>query len=414
MNLEKLVKFEERKDLEDWASLDRLLKSSGYFSDYRTKERPLVSEFGRFLRSFGVKRITDAHAHSFKYAHFRQPRPVEGTICPALPVTSIPNFPIELLLWVCREVYTNGAGLPFDAVAFPLPIYHMDARQQNAYLLSRSKQYTCVHPFALAPPSFSKAELEALVDSGFRGLKPYYFLKDLGISRQEDFGEAYGRMRLSDWLTDELLDVAEKKGVPVVLHVAPSNDDSYRDAEKAVRSRPNVNFLLAHFGLCSTVELFKRYLGRYAGRCNAFLDASNVRDPGVLAHAFRTFDAGQLVYGSDLPFGLIRHGTVVITKEMVDRLPDEGMRERLSKAVGMPFPSTKGDYVYLRQPSLRELQRIIPLDVVESHRLSLVEQLLATKLACEGLVEKKEFGKEEMSGLLQSFFHGNARRLLSK
>ncbi len=313
MNLENLVKFEVRRDLEDWDKLNRLLKTREYFEKYEQREKPLVLKFGRFLKKYGVKKIIDSHTHSFTYEHFMEPRPVEGRISPALPVTSVPNSPAELVLWVCNEVYANGAGVPFEVVTFGLPIYNTDVPKQNEYVLSKSRKYAPrLHPFALTPP-FSGSKLEKLVKAGFRGFKPYYLLRDIDFKKYLD-------MNVSDWLTDDILIASEESNLPIMLHIAPPTENAYREVAGMIKKHPNVKFILAHLGICHTIENFNKYARPYGGCENVFLETSNIQSAEVLEHAFLNFGESQLLYGSDLPFSLIRHGIVTITQKMVDGL----------------------------------------------------------------------------------------------
>lgn len=410
MNIEKLVKFDVRRDLEDWDKLNRLLGSEEYFSEYREKEKPDVQNFGDFLRRYGVKKMIDAHTHSFKYEHFAKRRLVEGRICPALPVTSIPNAPAEFIKWICKEVYGEGVGVPFKFVTFGLPIYHMWAGTQNEYVLSASKKHPEICPFALAPPSFSRQELERMVKAGFRGFKPYYLLRDWDMKEQSEF-KKYFSIEISDWLTEEILTVAESSGLPVLLHVVPPGERTYNRLEGVIRDHKNVKFILAHLGICHTIKEFDKDVSRYRDFGNVFFDTSNLQNSEVLAHAFRTLGGNQLMFGSDLPFSLVHCKIIELTKELISRIESEEVREKYSKHEGIIFPSTRGPYNYT--PYLKELQDLIPREEVEAYKMAMVVEMKAVQTACQNLVAEKEFTQKEMSEFLKAFFYGNAQRLLN-
>ncbi len=431
MNIEKLVQFRIDKRLEDWKELNRILKRDEYFSEYEKKEKPEVQDVGAFLSRYGVTKIIDSHTHSFRYEHFKTPRPTEWNICPTMPVTSIPNSPASLIGWVCREVYYKTIGVPYEFITFGLPIYHTDIDKQNDYILAASRKYKTVLPFALAHPDFSKQKLKGLVAKGFRGFKPYSLMRDQDIKKQTDLTEIYLNMELSSWLTPNILGAAKETGVPIMLHIEPETEKTQKIARELILDHPKVNFILAHFGLCHTVEAFKDFAECYAGLDHVFLETSNLQNPEVLEYAFQKLGTHQVLYGSDLPFSLIRHGVVQLTQEMVDdaiklrdqeaskkRMADEELKElddakkRLTKTVGMKFPSTKGDFVYLQSPNIRALQSSIPKRIVETHQMAIVSQLRAIQAACQNLVAKKYFTPQEMSGFLQAFFCGNAKRLL--
>lgn len=422
MNLEKLVKFEVREDLDDWEALERLLRSEAYFSEYEKNEKPLLQEFGQFLKDNRVRRIIDFHTISFKYEHFNVKRFVEGRLYPVLHVTSIPNFPLNMARWIAREIYSHGVGLPFKLVVFGLPIYHTDVRLQNQYIL-RSSAAVGACPFALTPPDFTKNELEDLVKSGFRGFKPYYLLKDLNFGSQGEFGTKFPLMEVKDWLTDDLLEVADEHGLPIMLHIAPSinekgkpNDAVYGDVRKRIRKYQNARFILTHLGLCHTPELFGNFMDRYKSCGNVLLEASTIQNPEVLEYAFKVFDKSQLLYGSDLPFSLIRQKVVVMTPEIAECFPTPELRSLFIKKAGLPFTLTKGDYLFNRLEVMKAFKEaaIKHMGGEPEYMIALAEEFLAKRYACERLVEQGFFTVRELPEFLNSFFHGNAENLLKR
>ncbi|OHB57164.1 MAG: hypothetical protein A2Y12_13540 [Planctomycetes bacterium GWF2_42_9] len=159
----------------------------------------------------------------------------------------------------------------------------------------------------LTGPQFSDNELEEQVKTlKPHGLKPYMFFSML---------ENYNDSRITDFLPESQIAIADKYGLSITLHLAKTrglaDKVNLNEINRLVKSYPNVNFILAHCGRCFIAPNMDAALEQLIVAPNLWLDTSAVCDTGVFLHLFSRYDRKQILFGTDLVTASGFRGTYV-------------------------------------------------------------------------------------------------------
>jgi len=317
------------------------------------------------LRDFLPHRIIDCHTH-IGLANHVGPLPEERRReMWALDVAQ--ELTVEQLNeWNARLF----PGHDTQACAFGWPIRECDLERSNAYVAQSAPQLRAT--FLVTDPHWPAGKVRDLVVEGaFAGLKPY---PDLA-------GEvASSEAAIPDYFPESHQAVAEELGLVVMLHLP--RRERLRDLRNLTEVRalsqahPAVPIIVAHIGRAYTMSLAEGSLHQLADLGNVYFDFAMNLNTQVIALCVREVGASRLLYGSDLPIGLMR-----------------GMREYRGDEY---LNYTDGDYVWNTDRK--------PPEVEATYTLFLYEQLRAFRLAAEqtGLSEDD----------LLNVFSGNIERLL--
>ncbi len=190
-------------------------------------------------------------------------------------------------------------------IAFPLPLQEVDLEAANEYVADLMVREPGVKGFLLSDPTDTgrtRAVFEKALRRGvrFRGVKPYFDL--LGKSNYET--------TMPEFIPQDLLEFMDSERLIMMLHTSglgmcdPENQRFVRDV---LDSYPNVTIILAHMGRYLKVEDFLAFADSdLPGHPRLFLEMSSASRPEVYERALqerRLWD--RLLFGSDLPFGLI-------------------------------------------------------------------------------------------------------------
>jgi hypothetical protein len=135
------------------------------------------------------------------------------------------------------------------------------------------------------------AEAERCLDAGARGIKLH--------PRAE-------RFRLEERLTEPIFAVADERGVPVLIHAGRGIPALGRDAVELCERFPGARLILAHAGVCDLAWVWREA----ASHPNLFFDTAWWNAPDLLA-LFALVPPGQVVFGSDLPYGTPLQSTIL-------------------------------------------------------------------------------------------------------
>lgn len=241
----------------------------------------------------------DAHVHL-------GPPEVMGPLSPErrkLPLATFSHLTLEALETWYRQLYSSKriAGL----IAFPFPLQEVDIEAANRYIIELMKRDPRVKGFALAHPTDAGrtcATLDKALEEGvrFSGIKPYFDLLGKGV-----FACA-----ISEFIPEALLRLMDRERLILMLHTSRTgmgereNQDYLRDV---LERFPHVRIILAHMGRYLAVDEFFRF-------CDAglleypmlYLEMSSASRPEVYARVLEYPQVfSRLLFGSDLPFGLI-------------------------------------------------------------------------------------------------------------
>jgi predicted TIM-barrel fold metal-dependent hydrolase len=257
------------EDIPSWTETDRQI--------YDTEIRPWLPD-----------RLFDAHTHLIDNAlHPRLAETMPLALDPMLGNIDLPRLEAWWRM-LFPEAQVSGLLMAF-------PTEDVDVAAENAFV-ARSAEGT-PHRFSLMTrPETPAADLEAEV-LRWRpaGLKPY-----LVFARRPDPENA----ALRDLIPEEQLDVADRHGLAVTLHVAKArgmaDPDNLRDIARLVHDFPRCQFILAHCGRCFIAANMEAALEALPVEENLWLDTSAVCDTGVFLHLFRRYDPTRLIFGTDL------------------------------------------------------------------------------------------------------------------
>ena len=177
----------------------------------------------------------------------------------------------------------------------------------NKYVVECNKEYgfpTLARCDYATPPD----ELEAVVKAGgFLGLKPYLTNCPKYIPSSE--------IRIFDFLPKEHLEVANKNGWIVMLHIPrsarlrdPVNVAQIMEIEEKY---PNVKLIVAHIGRAYSKEDFGNAFEILKNTKNMYFDfTANLLDEAMV-EAIKTVGVDRFLYGTDLPIATMRMYRIV-------------------------------------------------------------------------------------------------------
>ena len=156
----------------------------------------------------------------------------------------------------------------------------------------------------VAPDSDPDTVFHALQSGIFSGLKPYLTLSKQYPQYQD----------VADFLPDWLCALANRFGVPIVLHLGKQFAIADPENLSAIRhictQYPSVPLILAHCGSAfNQWNLIDALPGLYPYE-NLFFDLSFLCESAPTALLLQKFGAGRLLWGSDFPC-CVRHGRSV-------------------------------------------------------------------------------------------------------
>lgn len=182
-----------------------------------------------------------------------------------------------------------------------------DIEQMNAFVLETNKDYN--YPMLYRTDySQTPEELEEKVKAGgFLGLKPY-------ITCSPSYIPA-GEIRIFDYLPESHLEVANKNGWIVMLHIPRA--DRLRDPVNIAqimeidRKYPNVKLIVAHVGRAYSRADFGNAFEIIKESKNLYFDfTANVLDDAI-TEAIKCVGVDRVIYGTDLPIALMRMYRIV-------------------------------------------------------------------------------------------------------
>ena len=190
------------------------------------------------LDGFVPRRIFDAHTHVYRWAHNLDPAKQSGPH--AVTGGAFPEADWALLneadrlLMPGREVHRLTFGFPFAGAC--------DFGAANRFTAEQAAGDPGSAALMLVHPSMTERYLEERVARhGFLGFKPYRFYAVTGDPVE---------CRITDFLPEQQIRVADRLGLLVVLHLAKrdwaADADNLADLERLTEQYPRVKWILAH------------------------------------------------------------------------------------------------------------------------------------------------------------------------
>ncbi len=331
--------------------------------------------YERSLRDFLPDRLIDIHSHVWLARNA-----VRASGSPRMvswPDRVAAENPIEDHLECYRLLFPGKTVIP---CIFAGLIDELSAEAANAYVRESARAHG-LPALLFALPQWSGREAERRVRAGgFQGLKGYLSLAPAYLARQE--------IRVFDFLPPHLLEVADRHGWLVMLHLP--RDARLRDPVNLaqvleIEQRfPRLQLVLAHVGRAYCEEDVGEAFEVLKDSRRLVFDFSANCNERVFERALRAVGPRRFLFGSDLPILRMRTRRICENGIYVNLVP-RGL-----------YGDVAGDR------SMREL------DGPEAERLTffMYEELLALRRA----VEKVGLSSADV----QDMFYGNAARLLSR
>jgi hypothetical protein len=133
------------------------------------------------------------------------------------------------------------------------------------------------------PHDNAPAEARRALDAGARGIKLHPRAEQFTLDHQQ---------------AGELFEIAEERGVPILIHAGRGIPALGKHVVEHARRHPGANVILAHAGICDLAWIWRSA----AELPNLFFDTS-WWNPADLITLFSLVPPGQVLYGSDAPYG---------------------------------------------------------------------------------------------------------------
>jgi len=233
-------------------------------------------------------RVFDIHTHAYRHEHVGPDSPVlkHGVFCDVYPDAGWDELDAaDAILLPGREVHRIAFGFPFQDVDF---------NAINQFTIEESRQDPDSGAFLLVNPDMTQEDVgRRIVEDGFLGLKPYR------LYSKSDPAES----RITDFLPEHQLDVAERYGLPVILQLSKrrgvADPDNIRDLEHLTQAYPNIKWIMAHCSRGFYPQPLDRVGDRLAKLQNVFFDTAAVCDYGSYDILLDLVGPGRILYGSD-------------------------------------------------------------------------------------------------------------------
>lgn len=249
------------------------------------------------LRDFLPETIVDLHSHLAVPGSMARPS------AERLARYWVLRLPMEQTAEEFLEAYQLLLpGKCVSASAFAMPLVESDIQLQNRCVLQASRSHPGrIFPFLVVTPEMTEASIERSLDEGFVGLKPY-----------PDFvsSDHPGEERIAEFLTPSMCAVADRRKLPVILHISRSrrfaDKENLADLIQIANQYPGMRLVVAHFGRSYTPMYLEKGLEALGSKDLWWYDFSAVTNPEVFRLALQNIPHERICFGFDNPLMLSR------------------------------------------------------------------------------------------------------------
>ncbi len=322
--------------------------------DITPQEHDKIKEYSDWL----LPVIIDAHAHSNLPEHaIDAPTKAYSHMLSTFPGYTIEESQaVHNIFHPATEIRSLRFAKTFKGIA------HAAA---NAYLLDNCPQGDRVVLYGL--PDDVPYTVDMLTDPRVAGLKMYYSYLDPNATH------------IYEIFKPEILEVAERESVPIILHPPKVITESVGDVLNLKYDFPNLKVSLAHLGLSKfDIAGLQDAYEALAENTDIVMDTALNPSADVTYRAIKTLGADRVMYGTDEPLDLLRSVPYIH--------PDKGQRITTSHFYHWQDPKEYAEYKHLAS------------NAIHAHWLCLD----ALKSAIDRLPA------DEQSTAKQKIFHDNA------
>lgn len=254
------------------------------------------------LDEFVPERVFDVHTHLYRWAFYQHPQKEQSAYHDLFGR----RYPEASRALADRCDAALLPGRTVDRLAFPFPFpfaTHVDFDASNAYLAEQLQDAPGSAGLMLVHPGMTAEHAEGALDRhGFLGFKPYRFYATSGDTVN---------CRLTDFLPAHLIDVADRRGLIVMMHLAKqdaiADAENLDDLEDLTARYPRVRWILAHCARSYSCWAIERAAPRLRRIPNLWFDTSTVCESDAFDALYSTVGIDRVMYGSDdIPVGVVR------------------------------------------------------------------------------------------------------------
>jgi glutamate-1-semialdehyde 2,1-aminomutase len=263
-----------------------------------------------FLSPYLPEKILDFHTHIWKSEHWKI-IPWEKDIKGGRYMVVEKEYTAEKLISDMRYLFPDRE---YNCVCFGLPTPSIDVEKSNAYVIEKSKKKQQLFPLLVAGKGLiSKKEIErAIFEKGFLGYKVFLPWQ----------GDNYSNIKVEDMIGNEEMDIANRYGLIVLLHVPGKNRLADPMVQKSIRyySKKYINakIILAHCGRCYHPDDMFKAIKSIKDLENVYLDTAMVMEPMIFQILFSEIKSSRIIFGTDIPIALMRGRRVYVKDHWVD------------------------------------------------------------------------------------------------
>lgn len=251
------------------------------------------------LEGFVPRRVFDVHTHIYLWEHCLEPQKERGPYAPLLSVWPEASW---AALDACDAALMPGRAVERLAFPFPLPP-PVDFAAANAYVAQQTAGRGASAALMLVAPALGADELEATIEQyGLLGLKPYRTYAASGDATH---------CRITDFLPEHQIAVAERRGLLIMLHLSRprgiADELNLTDLERLQQAAPRVRWILAHCARSYSAWAIDRAAARLRNMPQVWFDTSSVCESDAIDALYQAVGHERIMYGSDdLPVGVLR------------------------------------------------------------------------------------------------------------
>ena len=257
------------------------------------------------LDAFVPRRVFDVHTHAYRWAFNTDPEKdrVEGDdiIRDHHPEASWRGLEhCDAVLMPGREVHR---------LVFPYPFTpSCDFEACSRYVAEQIVGDPASGTLMLVQPPMTEEYLEAkIAEHGFLGFKPYRYYSITGDAVD---------CRITDFMTEAHLAVADRHGLLVTLHMARrdgiADPANIEDLQRLSAAYPNVKWILAHCARSYSAWAIEKAATALRQLPNLWYDTSSVCESDAIEALCAGVGVDRVMYGSDdIPVGVMRGKYIV-------------------------------------------------------------------------------------------------------
>jgi len=254
----------------------------------------------RELDGFVPQKIHDAHVHLFRTEFDAAANAEDSAMSRGVAERGFADTTMAFwqewntALFPGREVHGSCMGFPF-------PMVDMDV--MNQFVADEAHKDAGSVPFMLVRPGMDPRAMGDFIEkNGIVGLKPYRFYSSTGDPVE---------CGITDFLPEELIEVANEYGLIVILHMSKSraaaDPQNLADLTRFNRQYPRVKWQLAHCARCFIPSFLEESIDQLTELENIWYDTSAVCESDVFDVLFSRGARERIQFGTDnLPAGVDR------------------------------------------------------------------------------------------------------------